>query len=59
MHRELAEGSVKILGFGADELIGAVGLTTPAGQAISEPAQLLMQVIREEVDIQGLSDDRI
>ena len=50
---------MKILGFGADELIGAVGLTTPAGQAISEPAQLLMQVIREEVDILGLSDSQI
>lgn len=59
MRRELADGSVKALEFGTDDLIGAVGLTTLAGQPISEPAQLLMQVIREEVDIQGLSDDRI
>ena len=57
MRRELADGSVTILDFGADELTGAVGLTTLAGQEVSEPAQLLMQVIREEVVSLGLDSN--
>jgi len=49
MRRELSEGIVERLDFARGAMDGAVGLTTPAGQAVSAPAQLLMQMIREEV----------
>jgi len=49
MRRELSEGAVECLDFARGAMDGAVGLTTPAGQAVSAPAQLLMQMIREEV----------
>lgn len=55
MRRELAEGLVERLDFGGGALMGAVGLTTPAGQTVSAPAQLLMQMIREEVRALGLA----
>jgi LysR family pca operon transcriptional activator len=54
MKRELSDGTVTTLNYCQDELKGAVGLTTPTGRKISEPAQLLMQVIREEVQALGL-----
>jgi len=49
MRRELSEGVVQCLDFARGAMDGAVGLTTPAGQTVSAPAQLLMQMIREEV----------
>ncbi|MGH1354796.1 MAG: LysR substrate-binding domain-containing protein [Thalassovita sp.] len=54
MKRELSEGTVTTLNYCKDELMGAVGLTTPTARKVSEPAQLLMQVIREEVQALGL-----
>lgn len=56
MKRELEEGTVQMLDYGKDELMGAVGITTPNARKISEPAQLLMQVIREEVKVLGLHE---
>lgn len=58
IRREVTEGSVKILDYCVGEMMGAVGLTTPARQQVREPAQLLMQVIREEVDRLGLSQQK-
>lgn len=58
IQREVTEGTVKILDFETDSMMGAVGLTTPTRQPVREPAQLLMQVIREEVDRLGLSAPR-
>jgi LysR family pca operon transcriptional activator len=53
--RELHNGNVKILDYCRDELHGSVGLTTPTMRKVSEPAHLLMQVIREEVQRLGLN----
>ena len=59
MRRELAEGSVARLDFAPNAMQGAVGLTTPAGQALSAPAQLLMQTIRDEVRELGLAEEGV
>lgn len=56
MRQELAEGRVDCLDFARGAMDGAVGLTTPAGQALSAPAQLLMQTIRDEVQGLGLAE---
>ncbi len=54
MRRELETGAVECLAFADGAMSGAVGLTTPAGQPVSAPAQLLMQMIRDEVRDLGL-----
>ncbi|MEZ5715999.1 MAG: LysR substrate-binding domain-containing protein [Paracoccaceae bacterium] len=57
MRREMAAGQVTVLnlGQGQGEMMGAVGITTPAGREPSAPAQFLIQTIRDEVTDQGLS----
>ncbi|MDQ2088909.1 LysR substrate-binding domain-containing protein [Marimonas arenosa] len=55
MRRELDAGQVVRLDFGQGDLVGAVGITTPGGKALSAPAQLLVQMIRDEVQSQSLS----
>ena len=50
MHRELAEGEVVRLDFAVGELVGAVGLTTPAGRSVSAATARLMEMIRLEVE---------
>ena len=55
MRRELAEGTVKLLDLAGDAMVGSVGITTPAGQPPSAAAQLLIEMIRQEVAAQGLS----
>lgn len=54
LRRELTEGTVAPLNLNEDEMMGAVGITTPAGHPPSAPAQLLIQMIRQEVQEQGL-----
>ena len=55
LRRELAAGQAVRLDFARGDLEGAVGITTPAGRALSPPAQLLVQTIRDEVRAQGLA----
>lgn len=55
MRRELSEGRVVELALGSNDLMGSVGITTPAGKAVSVSAALLIQMIREEVAAQGLA----
>lgn len=55
MRRELAEGRVKLLDLAGDAMVGSVGITTPVGQPPSAAAQLLIEMIRQEVAAQGLS----
>lgn len=55
MRRELEVGQVVPLDIGRDEMIGAVGITTPAERTLSASAQLLVQMIRDEVKEQSLS----
>lgn len=59
MRQELAQGTVECLDFARGAMDGAVGLTTPAGQTVSAPAQLLMQMIRDEVQELGLATEGI
>ncbi|TDK41132.1 LysR substrate-binding domain-containing protein [Antarcticimicrobium luteum] len=56
MRRELEQAAAECLDVAGGAMDGAVGLTTPAGQTVSAPAQLLMQMIREEVRGLGLTD---
>nr|WP_272490825.1 cyclophilin-like fold protein [Mesobacterium pallidum] len=55
MRRELEAGQVVPLDLTEDAMMGAVGVTTPAGHPPSAPAQLLIEMIRQEVREQGLS----
>ena len=55
MRRELADGTVSRLSVEGPAMMGAVGITTPAANPPSASAQLLIQMIREEVREQGLS----
>ncbi|MEC3863139.1 LysR substrate-binding domain-containing protein [Mesobacterium sp. TK19101] len=55
MKQEVAQGFVTPLEFGQGAMMGAVGVTTSAGRTLSAPAQLLVQMIREEVHAQNLS----
>ncbi|WP_417207194.1 LysR substrate-binding domain-containing protein [Antarctobacter sp.] len=55
MQRELAEGLVTPLDIAGGAMLGAVGITTPTGTVPSPAAQLLIDMIREEVRDQGLS----
>lgn len=55
MRRELSEGRVVPLSLGGSSMEGAVGITSPAGNPPSAAAQLLIQMIRDEVSEQGLS----
>jgi hypothetical protein len=55
MRRELAEKRIVALDVTGTPMIGAVGITTPAARSPSASAQLLIQMIREEVAAQGMS----
>jgi len=57
MRRELEAGQVVSLDFGQGELEGAVGITTPAAKRLSPPAQLLIEMIRAEVQQLGLHNN--
>lgn len=54
MRHEIETGQVVQLNFGGGELDGAVGITTPAGKTLTAPAQLMIEMIREEVRQQAL-----
>ena len=54
MRREISEGKAVQLDCGRGEMMGAVGISTQAGKSLSTPAQLLVQMIRDEVTEQGL-----
>ncbi|WP_322867185.1 LysR substrate-binding domain-containing protein [Aquicoccus sp. G2-2] len=55
MRRELAENRIVQIDVAGQPMIGAVGITTPAARTPSAPAQLLIQMIREEVREQELA----
>lgn len=55
MQRELDEGAVVRLEIGQDEMVGAVGIISPASKPLSASAELLVQMIRDEVREQGVS----
>lgn len=59
MRRELETGQAVVLDFGRREMVGAVGITTPAGRQLTPPAQLLIQMIRDEVQAQGLHNNSV
>ncbi len=52
---EVAQKQVAVLDIDAPQLLGAVGISSVAGEKLSAPAQLLMQTIREEVADLGLA----
>ncbi len=55
MRQEIAAGTVITLDVDAPQLMGAVGISNVAGRKLSAPAQLLIQMIRDEVVALGLS----
>ena len=54
LRRELTAGQAVRLDFARGAMNGAVGITVPAARPLSAPAQLLVQMIRDEVVGQGL-----
>jgi LysR family pca operon transcriptional activator len=59
LRAEVAQNRVSVLDVAAPQLLGAVGLSTVAGERPSAPAQLLMQAIRDEVADLGLAQKTI
>lgn len=55
LSRELAEGTVVPLDLARDAMNGSVGITTLSGSTLSAAAQLLIEMIRQEVQELGLS----
>lgn len=52
MKREVAAGQAAILRYAENAMDGVVGITTATSAKLSAPSQLLIQMIREEVQLQ-------